>query len=158
MSTGACTGSPGDIRCHRASTTRSRARCTRVSTALRTSASVATPTEPMTPNLGAALRDWLNARDLRRWQRRGALPPSLDRSYWSFYEYHHDLGRLQRCGYHVTVERATRPYPDLTPNITALSPRMVRARGAHSVMLYRVSYSRLSAATWGPAIAAARRT
>ena len=106
----------------------------------------------MTPNLGAALRDWFNARDLRRWQRRGALPPSLDRAYWTPYEYQRDLGRLQRCGYHVTLERATRPYPDLTPNVTAAGPRLVRARGPRSVMLYRVSYSRLSYSTWGSVV------
>lgn len=98
------------------------------------------------------LRDWLNARDVRRWERRGRLPPVMERTYWTPYEYGRDLARLQRCGYHVTAERVTTPYPDLTPNVTLLGPRRVRARGPRSVLLYRVVYERLSYATWASVV------
>ena len=89
---------------------------------------------------GAALRDWLNARDVRRWQRRHSLPRILERAYWTAYEYQQDLGRLQRFRYRVIHTRALGAYPDLTPNITPAGPRMVRARPARRAVLYRVTY------------------
>jgi hypothetical protein len=90
---------------------------------------------------GAALRDWFNARDVRRWLKRESLPMTLDRTYWTAYEYQQDLGRLQRCRYIVTSERVTRPFDDMSPNVTIIGPRMVRARRAKQVVLYRVSYA-----------------
>jgi len=106
----------------------------------------------MSPDLGATLRDWFNARDLRRWQRRGSLPPSLERVYWTAYEYQRDLGRLQACGYRMTLERLSRPYPDLAPNVAAAGPRRVRAREGQRALLYRVSYERLAYSTWASAV------
>ena len=111
----------------------------------------------MTPNLGAALRDWFNARDVQRWERRGTWPPTLERSYWTLYEYQRDLGRLQQHQYHATLERASRPYHDLTPNVATVGPTRVRARSSRQALLYRVTYERLSFTTWGPTVAAARR-
>jgi len=105
----------------------------------------------MAPDLGATLRDWLNARDLRRWRRRGSLPPTLDRTYWTAYEYGRDLGRLQASGYRVTLERVSTPYPDLTPNVTPAGPRRVRAQ-VRRVSRYRVSYERLAYSTWASAL------
>ncbi len=90
---------------------------------------------------GAALRDWFNARDVRRWLKRESLPMTLDRTYWTAYEYQQDLGRLQRCLYIVTSERVTRRFDDLRPNVTLFGSTMVRARRRNQVLLYRVSYA-----------------
>jgi hypothetical protein len=110
------------------------------------------------PDLGASLRDWLNARDLRRWVRGGSLPPSVERTYWTAYEYQRDLGRLQQHMYRVTWQQTVTPYPDTSPNITPSGPARVRARSNRSVMLYRVNYERLSYSGWAAtAQAAARR-
>jgi len=106
----------------------------------------------MSPDLGATVRDWLNARDLRRWRQRGLLPPALERTYWTPYEYDRDLGRLQACGYRVTLETVSKPYPDLTPNLTPAGPRRVRARDRRRALLYRVSYERLAYSTWASAV------
>jgi hypothetical protein len=106
---------------------------------------------------GAALRDWLNARDVRRWERKQAWPPTLERTYWTAYEYQRDLGRLQRHLYRVTLERTAKPYPDLTPNVTLSGPRQVRARATREALLYRVSYERLSYSVWADTVAAAQR-
>jgi len=89
---------------------------------------------------GAALRDWLNARDVRRWQRRRTLPLILERAYWTAYEYQQDLGRLQRFRYRVISTRVQGAYPDLWPNVTVAGPRMVRARAGKRAVLYRVTY------------------
>jgi hypothetical protein len=89
---------------------------------------------------GAALRDWFNARDVRRWLKRKSLPATLDRTYWTAYEYQQDLGRLQRCLYTVTSERVIRPFDDMTPNVTLVGPRMARARRYKQVLQYRASY------------------
>lgn len=109
----------------------------------------------MTPDLGAALRDWLNARDVRRMARRCSWPPTLERTYWTAYEYQRDLGRLQRHLYRPTLERASRPFPDLTPNVTTIGPRQIRARAYRQALLYRVSYERISYATWAAAVQSA---
>lgn len=105
----------------------------------------------MTPDLGAALRDWLNARDVRRMDRRGSWPPTLERLYWTPYEYQRDLERLQRHLYRPTLERASRPYPDLAAYPTG-GPRQIRARPYRQPLLYRVSYERISYATWSGAV------
>lgn len=102
----------------------------------------------MTVNPGAALRDWLNARDVRRWERSGAWPPTVDRTYWTAYEYQRDLGRLQARRYNVSQQRSTPSFPDLAPNVTTVGPRRVRAQGGHRALLYRVSYERVSYAAW----------
>jgi hypothetical protein len=96
----------------------------------------------VTGNLGAAVRDWFNAHDVRRWDRRDTWPATLERTYWTAFEYERDLGRLQRHRYRVTLERVSEPYRDLTPNITAFGPRKVRARADRQPLLYRVSYAR----------------
>lgn len=95
-----------------------------------------------TIDLGAALRDWLNSRDLRRWERHHALPETLERYYWTPYEYQQDLGRLQRLRYTVTSTHTQGAYPDLTPNVTMVGARRVRARPARQAILYRVTYER----------------
>lgn len=110
----------------------------------------------MTVNLGAALRDWFNERDIRRWERRGALPPTLDRTYWTAYEYQRDLGRLQRRRYHVTNQQAVWPYQDLTPMVTSAGPRMIRARSNRQAVRYRISYERIAYSTWASSVPASR--
>jgi hypothetical protein len=112
----------------------------------------------MTINPGAAVRDWLNARDVRRWERRGTWPPTLERSYWTAYEYQRDLGRLQQRMYRVTLERASKPYHDMTPNVSTIGPRQIRARSDRQALLYRVSYERLSYSTWAGTVSAAQRS
>jgi hypothetical protein len=112
----------------------------------------------VTADVGAAIRDWFNARDVRRWERRGSWPPTLERTYWTAYEYQRDLGRLQRRRYHVTWERTSRAFHDMTPNVTIIGPRRVRARGAHQALLYRVGYERLSYSTWAAAMPSASRS
>src|SRR5438132_3062122 len=84
-------------------------------------------------------------------RRRGSLPPTLDRTYWTAYEYGRDLGRLQASGYRVTLERVSTPYPDLTPNVTPAGPRRVRAQ-VRRASRYRVSYERLAYSTWASAL------
>jgi hypothetical protein len=111
----------------------------------------------MTINLGAAIRDWLNARDLRRWERSGSWPPTLERAYWTPYEYQRDLGRLQRRMYRVAWQQTAQPYQDLTPNVTIIGPRQVRARAYRQALLYRVGYERLSYAAWARTVASARQ-
>ena len=96
----------------------------------------------VTVNPGAGLRDWLNARDVRRWERADCWPLSLERTYWTAYEYQRDLERLRQRRYRLIVERATLPYEDTTPNVTLIGPRQVRARPGRQAVLYRVSYER----------------
>ena len=105
----------------------------------------------MTPDLGAALRDWFNARDVRRMDRTGSWPATLERLYWTAYEYQRDLERLQRRLYRPTLERASQPYPDLA-TYPAIAPRQIRARPHRQPLLYRVSYERISYATWAAAV------
>ena len=105
-----------------------------------------------TANLGARLRDWFNARDVKRWERKGAWPPTLERAYWTRYEYERDLVRLEAHMYHLTSEHKSLPYTDVGAQTAALGPRALRPSGGRQPRLYRVSYERLSYDTWAGAL------
>ena len=107
------------------------------------------------------MRDWLNAREVRHWDRRQRFPPNIDRTYWSAYEYQRDLGRLQALRYHVTSQRSNLADPAVSIDVAAATMRSSGLVMGHRLrripVLYRVSYERLSYQTWAAAVTAADR-
>lgn len=114
-------------------------------------------------NPGAMVRDWLNGRDLRRWQRSGVMPATCDRTYWSAYEYQEDLGRLQQRGYVVVNERSNAADPAV--RIDAAQPFFGRTYGYRGLGMplhrrpvrYVVRYERHTQSIWTEAAASAAR-
>ena len=107
------------------------------------------------------MRDWLNAREVRQWDRRHRLPPTVDRTYWSAYEYQRDLGRLQALRYNVTSQRSNLANPAVSIDIAATTMRssglVLDHRLRRIPVVYRVSYARLSFQTWASTVEAAER-
>jgi hypothetical protein len=90
-----------------------------------------------------SVRDWFNARDVRRMVRRQAFPEALVRHYFDLAEYGRDEAALQGIGY-VTVGKDVTPthvgvtIPASTNGITGHLDRRVQRRVASIHILYRL--------------------
>jgi hypothetical protein len=112
----------------------------------------------------ALLRDAFNARDVRRWTRKQRFPATLERTYWSAYEYQRDRKRLEQAGYRASQERTTAGSSAATVDVAApffdkgvayaFATSHYEAWLRRAPVVYRVSYERLSA--WATTVRAAQ--
>ena len=92
--------------------------------------------------LGITLRDWLNARDVRRMTRRRQFPETLERAYWDRTEYSNDSARLEAIGYVVASETDNDPYvraeiPAASGGVNGILSRTVARRVPDIHVIYR---------------------
>ncbi len=89
-----------------------------------------------------SIRDWINARDVRRMARRQVFPESLVRHYFDRAEYGRDEAALQAIGY-MTVARDETPthvgvtLPASSNGVTGHLDRRIQRRVASIHVLYR---------------------
>lgn len=89
-----------------------------------------------------SIRDWINARDVRRMVRRQTFPEALVRHYFDLAEYGKDEAALQRIGYmmvgkDVTASHVGVTIPASTNGLTGHLDRRVQRRVAYIHILYR---------------------
>jgi hypothetical protein len=89
-----------------------------------------------------AIRDWFNARDVRRMTRTQRFPDTLIRHYFELAEYGKDEGALQAIGYVAVAKDQTATHvgvtiPASTNGLTGHLDRRVQRRVASIHVLYR---------------------
>lgn len=92
--------------------------------------------------INGAIRDWLNARNVRRMVRKGQFPEMVERHYVDLAEYGKDEAGLQELGYMVIAKKQTAPYvgytlPASTNGLSGHLDRRVQRRVASIHVLYR---------------------
>ena len=91
--------------------------------------------------INGSIRDWLNARNLRRMVRKGRFPEMVERHYVDLAEYGKDEAGLQALGYMVIAKKQTAPYvgytlPASANGLTGHLDRRVQRRVASIHVLY----------------------
>ena len=89
-----------------------------------------------------SIRDWFNARDVRRMVRRQEFPDPFVRHYFDRAEYGRDEGALQAIGYMAVAKEETPTHvgvtiPAASNGVTGHLDRRVQRRVASIHVLYR---------------------
>jgi hypothetical protein len=89
-----------------------------------------------------SIRDWFNARDVRRMVRRRSFPEALERHYYDMAEYGKDEAGLRAVGYAAVARDQTATHvgvtlPASSNGVTGHLDRTVQRRVASIHVLYR---------------------